>query len=390
MLPLVGTAAPKARPSPCSPSYNRTSVGIASRESASSCRSSVRVLARQVAIKSALLGNMHAEVGATLHNMGTVAYLLAEYEMAARLWLQVLRYSLPPHLRRDTCTGIARLGSNAQIRGAYGAWGRPGEIGVLVRCCTAAHGVDRIREETYGADHIDVAKTCANLGNAFYQVGHTLRYLEYPQYLEPPFEHKPSLAAPDSSLVRSWLLCEASDAAPLPMLCRASPHCHPSRLHWCAAWCTGGLVCLPCRLPCRARSWPTSSAPCRRATVPRSTVQNRAVPCLIACSLVRGGYSGVKCCCDSSTSATSRFVKRRARQVVRTHAHTHAHIHPPPHPPARPPTHHTHARGARTDSQLLSGAAGRAAAGVGAVQHQHHVQEARRKEGDDPGSPRQL
>ncbi len=101
MLPLVGTAAPKARPSPRSPSYNRTSGGIASHESASSYRSSVRVLARQVAIKSALLGNMHAEVGATLHNMGTVAYLLAEYEMAARLWLQVLRYSLPPHLRRD-------------------------------------------------------------------------------------------------------------------------------------------------------------------------------------------------------------------------------------------------------------------------------------------------
>jgi hypothetical protein len=31
-------------------------------------------------------------------------------------------------------------------------------------------GLGRIREEIYGADHIDVAKTCANLGNAFYQV----------------------------------------------------------------------------------------------------------------------------------------------------------------------------------------------------------------------------
>ena len=32
----------------------------------------------KVAIKSALLGNMHPEVGATLHNMGTVAYLMAQ------------------------------------------------------------------------------------------------------------------------------------------------------------------------------------------------------------------------------------------------------------------------------------------------------------------------
>ena len=47
----------------------------------------------KVAIKSALLGNMHPEVGATLHNMGTVAYLLAQYEIAARVWLQVLRFS---------------------------------------------------------------------------------------------------------------------------------------------------------------------------------------------------------------------------------------------------------------------------------------------------------
>ena len=72
----------------------------------------------KVAIKSALLGNMHPEVGATLHNMGTVAYLLAQYEIAARVWLQVLRHSptSAPRLLAHTRTAVRTLRSDTTER----------------------------------------------------------------------------------------------------------------------------------------------------------------------------------------------------------------------------------------------------------------------------------